>query len=75
MTRADLGRAKVQGMLAAVSKVTVAMTMSRRNDDSAEASESVEVFQRRMATRQSKVRRDVAARWLGQAIMDPHGSL
>ena len=29
MTRADLGRAKVQGMLAAVSKVTVATTMSR----------------------------------------------
>ena len=75
MTGTDLRGAKVQAVLAAISEVTVAVTMGRRYNDGTEASEGVEVLQRRLPTRERKVRRHVASRRTWQAVVNPHSGL
>ena len=68
---ADLRGPKVDGVLAAISKVAIALATLRWNDDRRQAAEAVKMCEGGRLTHQGEVWRDVAMRRARQAIMYP----
>lgn len=75
MARARLRRAQVQTMLAAIREMTVALTTRSWHNNGAQATEAIQVEERRQCAGQSVERRHVSTRRTRKTVMNPHSTL
>jgi hypothetical protein len=75
VARADFGRTEVDGMLATIGKVAIAVAAGNGDNNGSQAPKAIERRQRGQRTGENKVWRDIATGGPREAVVNPRGCL